>query len=312
MHRGGWGWIVAAGALGGAAPGAERPYAVEQGPRAIRLVAPDGQPIAAYVTALPADSPLSVASACFFHPLYTPRGRVVTDLAPEDHRHHRGVFLAWVEMHGQHDADFWGWGEHAPKEGRVIEFRSLERAEVDARQARVELRSAWRAEQATLIDEQLTVTAARRVGGNVLDLEYRLTPRAELRLARWAFSGFCVRLTRRLPVTYTDPQGPVERPFPDHLRPESNWPAADWYDGTVRLADGEPAGVAVIDHPQNLPALWHNEGRIAMLNPAIVAAGEVRLAAGQALVLRYRVVAHDGPAPREELAKLAREFRGQR
>ena len=54
------------------------------------------------------------------------------------------------------------------------------------------------------------------------------------------------------------------------------------------------AGVAVINHPQNPPTLWHNHRDIRMLNPCIVAPAEVKLKANEPLVLRYRVVAHDG------------------
>src|SRR5687768_12007840 len=39
----------------------------------------------------------AVDGTCFTHPLHTPSGDVVTDLAPADHPHHRGVFCAWVE-----------------------------------------------------------------------------------------------------------------------------------------------------------------------------------------------------------------------
>src|SRR5438309_183785 len=46
-------------------------------------------------------------SACFFHPLRSPSGKILTDFANADHPHHRGIFLGWVEMHGRKDADFW-------------------------------------------------------------------------------------------------------------------------------------------------------------------------------------------------------------
>ncbi len=45
-----------------------------------------------------------------------------------------------------------------------------------------------------------------------------------------------------------------------------------------------------------------------MLNPCLVAPGPVVLKAGQPLVLRYRVVAHDGPVPRELLNRLSKEW----
>src|SRR5688572_28189472 len=72
------------------------------------------------------NSSLSVESACYFHPLKTPAGITVTEVAPPDHPHHRGVFLGFVEMRSDvAEGDFWGWGEHAPKDGRRIVNREI-------------------------------------------------------------------------------------------------------------------------------------------------------------------------------------------
>src|SRR2546422_9879576 len=76
--------------------------------------------ILGYQLRKPAESKLAVESACYFHPLATPSGAVLTDVAPADHKHHRGIFLAWFDMHGKKDADFWGWGQFAPVKDRVI------------------------------------------------------------------------------------------------------------------------------------------------------------------------------------------------
>ena len=75
----------------------------------------------------------------------------------------------------------------------------------------------------------------------------------------------------------------------------------------VRLVgvDGEPVGVAIFDHPDNLrhPTWWHARtyGLVAA-NPFGVhdferqpaGAGDLVLAQGEELTLRYRVVMHRG------------------
>ena len=76
----------------------------------------------------PVNSGLPVESGDYFHPFTTPAGEVLTDFAPTDHKHHRGVFLACVEMHGEKDADFWGWGEHAPIKDRGLKWWRLMRS----------------------------------------------------------------------------------------------------------------------------------------------------------------------------------------
>ena len=58
----------------------------------------------------------------------------------------------------------------------------------------------------------------------------------------------------------------------------------------------------------NPKSLWHNHVGIRMINPCIVAPGAVTLKAKEPLVLRYRVVAHDGAADVALLDKLAKEW----
>lgn len=269
----------------------------------------DGEKVFDYrLKALPSDK-LAVESGCFFHPIATPSGVSVTDLAPADHPHHRGVFFGFVEMRGgKHDADFWGWGEHAPKDNRSIAH--IKRHEIrSGKTLSISFTNAWKVGDDVMVDEHLTVTVTPHDDANVLDLEYRLTPREDIRLPRWAFSGFCVRLRKDGKIVYTDKNGVVDRPALSHLKPELDWPAADWYDATVTLKDGKQVGVAVVDHPSNPPCSWHNESNIHMLNPCIVAPGEVKLTAGKPLNLSYRLITHDGPAQTKRIEELSKAFR---
>jgi hypothetical protein len=98
-------------------------------------------------------------------------------------------------------------------------------------------------------------------------------------------------------------------PDPHYSVPELNWPAADWYDFTIKLTSGKTVGVAVVDHPDNPPSTWHNPRYIWMINPCLTANGPVRVAQGQTLTLKYRLVVHDGPTPKETLQRLSNEWR---
>src|SRR5687768_1438813 len=100
-------------------------FNVQRSTTHVNIRTPDGKEIFQYQLQRPAASKLPVESACYFHPVRTPKGVVVTEVAPSDHLHHRGIFLGWVEMHGKQDADFWGWGEHAPIKGRRIVNRRV-------------------------------------------------------------------------------------------------------------------------------------------------------------------------------------------
>src|SRR5262245_33864808 len=205
----------------------------------------DGRTMVTYQLKAPLATGLPVESGGFFHPVTTPSGAVVTDLAPVDHRHHRGVFLAWVEMHGRKDADFWGWGEHAPvKERRIVNQRLRPRLTDDFVSFRAD--NTWEAEGTVLMRERLDVRTSDRGGVRVMDLTYRFTPLDELELPRWAFSGFCMRTRKDGDIRLYSPAGPAKFPAPSHLTPESDWPDAQWYACEQTLTDGRQIGAAVL------------------------------------------------------------------
>ncbi|MBI4874689.1 MAG: PmoA family protein [Acidobacteria bacterium] len=293
----------------------------------VELRTPDGRVVFEYVVRKPASTRLLAPSACFFHPLNTPSGERVTDVAPGDHRHHRGVFLAWHSAEFREKADFsafgptgptrgfninrgdfWGWGQFAPTEGRVIRNRDVRLARADAQHAVVEVSNDWTIGERKTMDEATTVAVRERKGVYVVDLTYRLTPEQDVLLNQTAFGGFCVRARNDGESYYTSPGGKVALPDPHYSVPDLNWPAAAWYDYTIRLTGGKTVGAAVIDHPRNPPSTWHNPRYVWMINPCIVAQGPVTVKAGAPLALRYRVVVHDGPAPARLLGTLAAEF----
>lgn len=284
-------------------------YTVTPDDYGLVVKAPNGCVLFRYMTRKPADSKLTANSVCCLYPVKTPSGEDVVEFAPSDHPHHRGVFLAWHAMAGRTPADFWGWGQFAPTKDRVITSRSLKVLAADAQHAQLEARNDWVAEGQTLIEETTTITAAARQGVHVIDFDFRLLPKADITLQQTAFSGFCVKSRKDGTAVYTSPLGEVKLPAPHHLKPETDWPAADWYDYTIALAGGKTIGAAVLDHPGNPPSVWHNLEPIAMVNPCIVAPGPVTLTAGKALRLRYRLVVHDGPVPGELLRTLTQEWR---
>ncbi|HMC65861.1 MAG TPA: DUF6807 family protein [Gemmataceae bacterium] len=290
-----------------APPQVEKTFSVTEERTGVHVKTSDGRPVLHYVTQRPKNSKLSVQSACYFHPVYTPKGEVLTDVAPDDHLHHRGVWLAFVEMHGKKDADFWGWGQHAPKDKRVIESQGVDVVAKKADRAELRMQNCWLADGDEMLAEELRTVVMERDRCFLIDLTYKLTPGEDAKIARWAFSGFCFRGRKDGKVVASGPKGKVELPEPSHLKPQTDWPSSPWYDFTIELAGRKQIGMAVLDHPKNPKALWYNSRTARMLNPSICAPGEVQLKANQPLLLRYRLVAHDGPAPVDLLNKVAAE-----
>jgi methane monooxygenase PmoA-like len=273
----------------------------ERTPDAV-LVKEGAVEILRYQLTKPPGTKLSVESACYFHPLTTPKGVVVTDVAPDDHLHHRGIFLAWVEMHGKKDADFWGWGEKAPKKDRRIVNREV----TDLKGGSFRVRNEWLAEESVMLSEELAVSIRTQGDARILDLGYALTADEEVQVSQWAFSGFCARARKDGKTVIEGPDGVVNRPTPSHLDPKTAWPDARWYACSFELPDGRKAGVAVINPASNPKAGWYNAKSIAMLNPSVTAPGPLTLAPKAPLKLSYRVVAYDGPTPRDLLNDLAK------
>ena len=288
-----------------------RPYTLEPTASGRALRSGDGRVAFEYLTAKPAG--LTSESACCFHPVNTPSGQRMTDLAPKDHTTHRGVFLAWHAMEFRTPepvrADFWGWGRYAPTAGRLITNRDLRLVSADASSAVVEMQNDWSIDGKRVLAER---TSARWRGANdvnLLDLTFQLTADVEATIDRQAFGGFCARGRNDGPSVLSNAQGVVELPNSNAGNPDLNWPAADWYAYSLTPGGAQKIGWAVIDHPSNRTASWHEPRSVHFLQPAIMAQAPVTLATGQSLTLRYRVALFDGEVPVALLNKLAAEFR---
>jgi hypothetical protein len=295
----------------------------------MQLKTPDGRVVLEYMTKKPQDAGLTIESTACFHPVNTPSGERVTALAPDDHPHHRGIFLGWHDSEFREPAnfanygpqaparglnirraDFWGWGEYAPREGRVIQNREVKLLGADAKQAKIEIHNDWLVRDRKLLDEINLATITERDGVYILDLEYRLTPVVDYFLDKASFGGFDFQARKDGESYYTNAAGKVTLPDPHYSLPELNWPAADWYGYTIQLKSGKTVGAAVIDHPKNPPTTWHNSSRLWMLNPVIVGGGPMTIRQGETLTLRYRVVVHDNATPTALVDKLSAEYRG--
>lgn len=327
-------FAVAALACAVAVPGsgdAASPYTLVPVPYGMQLRTPDGRVVFEYMTKKPENAGLTSPSVACFHPVNTPSGERITSLAPDDHPHHRGIFLGWHDSEFREPAnlanygpthplralsirraDFWGWGVYAPREGRVIQNREVKLAGADAEHAQLEIHNDWMVDTRKMLDETDAVTVAERDGVYVLDLDYRLTPSADYLLNRSAFGGFDVQCRKDGDSYFSTAAGKVMLPDPHFSYPELNWPAEPWYDYTIRVKDsGKTIGAAALDHPQNPPATWHNARYLWMLNPSIVGAGPMTIRGGTTLRLRYRVVVHDGATPTELLQKLSADWRSR-
>ena len=292
----------------------------------MQLRTPDGRVVFEYLTRKPAGSPLTSPSVACFHPFNTPSGERVTSLGPDDHPHHRGVYLAWHDSEFRAPitprgdtgalfgwnitkADFWGWGQYAPREDRVIRTEGVRLIGADAHRAQIEIHNDWNVGRRKMLDEVTTASVFERNGVFVMDLAFRLVPAVDYQLNKQAFSGFNFQARKDGTSYFTSSAGEVRLRDPHYSVPELNWPPAPWYGYVISTNDGKTVGAAVVDHPSNPPSTWHNSRSLWMLNPVIAALQPFTLRAGEPLTLRYRVISHDGPTPTPVIDALATDFR---
>ena len=291
-----------------------RRYTFEPGPNGKVLRDPAGRAVLAYLTSKPEG--LAGNSACCIHPLNTLAGERVSDLAPPDHRDHRGLFFAWhnVEFRKGTDVmkgDFWGWGRFAPVEERVIVNKNLQLVRSDASGAELSVTNDWTIAQQVVMHEAATIGVSEERGARVLDLTYRFTSDYDVTVNQMAFTGVCFRCRKDGPYVFFDPNGEVKLPDSTATNPASDWPAQPWYAHQVTLPDGKVLSSGLIDHPSNPRSLWHGARGVSFLNPCISAVQPVQIPAGKPLTLRYRAVAFDGTFPVGLLDQLSTAWRAK-
>jgi hypothetical protein len=308
------------GAMGAAALGAplqtqSQAWTLEPDPNGQTLKTPEGHVAFTYLTRKPEGIQLAGFNACCFHPVNTLAGERVTDIAPSDHRDHRGTFLAWGNMDferssGNVHGDFWGWNHFAAIKGRVIVNREVRILNSDAKSAEVSVLNDWTIDGEKVLDENTTVHVHEAQGARILDFLFRLSSDSSWAIGRAAFTGFVVRCRKDGQSYLSDAKGKVNLPDSDPLKPDLNWPAQDWYSYTIALNSGTTVAAAVIDHPGNPRSTWHEPRYVSFLNPCISALHTLNFPANQVFTLRYRTVFHDGEFPEGMLNKLAADWRG--
>ena len=259
-----------------------RGYALEPSEAGHTLKAADGKVVLSYLTRKPAGVPLAGNSACCIHPFNTPGGHAATDIAPPDHRDHRGIFFAWHDVSFSRGGetlrgDFWGWGQFAPVEGRVIVNRDVRLARTDAASAQVIVRNDWMIGDRAVMHEETSIGVTERDAVRRLDLTFRFTSEYDVTVNRMAFTGLCFRCRKDGKYLYSDPGGEVTRADSKAAQPETDWPAQPWYGHTVTRDDGTTVASALADHPSNPPSLWHGVRGVSFLNPCISAAKAVEI-----------------------------------
>jgi hypothetical protein len=252
----------------------------------------------------------------YFHPLSTVDGEVLTWLRPKDHPWHRGLWHSWKFINGR---NYW---EEDRKTGLSKGRTEITRITITTNRFSAHIKLSLRyhppnkpdvmREQRELvihppdqngnyaIDWTATYTATKG------DVKLDRTPlKGEPRGRSWGgYAGLSARMaksTRGWTFVNSDQltnQGLIGKP-------------AKWVLAFGKTPGGKDAGLAFMDHPDNLrhPSPWYLAKGMPYFSPAVLYRGPYTLKKGASLTFRYRVLVESGPTDHNRIETEWKAFR---
>ncbi len=250
----------------------------------------------------------------FIHPLWSPRGNVLTDINPPDHLHHLGIWMPWT--HTTYEGkmvDFWNVGDGTGTV-RFSKYLSTTTGSVyggwQSEQDHVALKTS-KGEQ-TILKEVWDVRVYN-VGGpqKYWLVDFQSTQRcvAEQPLIQdeYRYGGFGYRATRQW-------KGPTA----DYLtsegktRKDGHATRARWCDcfGTI---DGQTEGVTFFSNPKNFRhpepmRLWPEANNHIFFNFCPSQLGAWEMKPGEDHVFRYRWYVHEGKPDVAQIERIWNDY----
>lgn len=248
----------------------------------------------------------------YIHPLLTPGGKLVTDDYPPNHIHHHGVWWAWTHTEFQNrQPDFWNMGQGKGR-GEFVGIDQTWNGPVHggfrARHQFVDLTGATPVP--AVLDEWEVRMYPPASGAKywMLDLTSKQTCAGDepLKLPKYHYGGLGFRgnwaWNGKDKCFFLTSEGETDRE-------KGNFTRGRWCDMWGEV-DGTPAGVAILDHPDNFRA--PQPMRLHPSEPFFCYApqqeGDMSISPGKPYVSRYRFIVHDGPPDKKELERLWNDF----
>ena len=249
----------------------------------------------------------------YIHPLWGLDNKILTEDAPDDHLHHRGIFWAWhqIWIDGLRIGDGWML-EDFEQDITNIEFISTKEG-VGILNTSVD----WKSEKwmegslkVPFLQEKSQIKVYPKAKKyRRIDFEIELLALAEKMSIGGSedakgYGGFSVRLALPEDVAFSGPHGEI---IPQNLAVESN--------GYVNIsgafgAKGKDGGVVIIDHSENpmYPQNWILRSKNSMQN--IVYPGEkaVGLSTKEPTILKYTLLIYNGKLTDSNIQKIISGF----
>ncbi len=252
--------------------------------------------------------------SAFIHPLWSPKGNVLTDINPPDHLHHLGIWMPWT--HTTYEGkmvDFWNVGDGTGTV-RFSKYLSTTTGSVyggwQSEQDHVALQTS-KGEQ-TILKEVWDVRVYN-VGGpqKYWLVDFQSTQRcvAEQPLIQdeYRYGGFGYRATRQWKgpeADYLTSEGKT--------RKDGHATRARWCDNYGQI-DGQWEGVTFFSNPKNFRhpepmRLWPEPTNYLFFNFCPSQLGAWEMKPGEDHVFRYRWYVHEGKPDVAEIERIWNDY----
>ncbi len=245
----------------------------------------------------------------YIHPLYNLNGDVLTEEFPPDHPYHRGIFWTWHQLF----IDTCSIGDGWINDGITQDVAVL-KTETGQNRAVTYIESYWKSKM--LPDgkpfmRELTSIIVYPAESGLRNIDfiiklYALVDKLEIGGSddEKGYGGFCLRLDIPEDMIFTSENGTVT---PVELQVA----AGRWMDFSGSFGKGhEKNGIAIFCHPDNplYPSPWILRQKGSMQNAVYPGRERIKLEMNKPLILKYRLVIHNGILKIPDLNKLQAEY----
>lgn len=266
---------------------------------------------AAVVPSPIADAPWYGRSG-FIHPVYSPKGNVVTGAFPEDHPHQHALMFAWTSAsYDGQKVDF--WNSHK-KQGKIEHVKTIHADDDTIKTQLRHMITGKRDKPLTVLNETWTITRVPHETLNVFDLVSVQTCATDkpLKIRKYKYGGMCVRG----PASWSNgdamltSEGKTQTQG-NHTRP--NWVALFGKASKPGEDNRDWAGIAAMSHPDNhhgpQPVRLHEEMSYFCFAPMV--AGDFQITPGKPYTSKFRFVTYDGKPNAKQLDAIWQDYSKQ-
>ncbi len=244
----------------------------------------------------------------YIHPLYSLEGDTLTEEFPKDHLHHRGIFWAWHQIY----IDTLSVGDGWIMENVSTDVVSVKTNTINGT-VQIITNVLWKSKnfnnQDPFIEEHTTITV-HEVQDNFRSIDFEIKLKAlvpEVYIGgsdnEKGYGGFSPRIKLPDNLVFTSESGKV---VPQNLQIKDG----RWMDFSGSFGKTKQSGLTILCHPStpNYVAPWILRQNNSMQNIVFPGQEKVSISMENPLVLRYRLIIHNGNASSIDIDKLQLEY----